>query len=206
MRSQFTYYLLYKPYGVLCQFSDAGGRETLAAFGPFQRDLYPAGRLDADSEGLVLLTNDGRLKHRLTDPAFGHPRMYLVQVEGVPSPDALSALREGVIVDQKKTRPAEVEPIGSDPALPPRPVPIRVRKSIPTSWLRITLREGRNRQIRKMTAAVGYPTLRIIRVQVGPLSIDGLKPGEKRMLTPEEVDELRHTVGIIAQKRSLHKL
>lgn len=190
------YILLYKPYGVLCQFTGAPGQVTLARLGPFPRNLYPAGRLDADSEGLVLLTDDGLLKHRLTDPAFGHRRTYLVQVEGVPGPEALRNLRDGVIFDRKKSLPAEVESLPSSPDLPSRAVPIRYRKSVPTAWLRITLREGRNRQIRKMTAAVGHPTLRLVRIGIGPLSIGGLLPGRSRSLNKREIRHLRRLLGI----------
>ncbi len=191
---RFMYILFNKPFGILCQFRGTSGHDTLARFGPFPRDVYPVGRLDRDSEGLMLLTNDGLLKHRLTDPAFGHPRTYLVQVERVPSPDALRKLRNGVMIENRKTLPAEVDALAADPDLPPRPVPIRYRKSVPTSWLRFTIREGRNRQIRKMTAAVGHPTLRIVRIAIGPLSIDGLRPGEHRPLAPEEITRLRTCV------------
>jgi 23S rRNA pseudouridine2457 synthase len=148
--------------------------------------VYPVGRLDRDSEGLLLLTDDGRLAHRLTDPRFEHPRTYLVQVERVPAPEALEALRRGVVLNDGPTRPAEVELLDEPPALPDRPVPIRFRKNVPTAWLRLTIREGRNRQVRRMTAAVGHPTLRLVRVAIGPIVLDDLRPGQWRDLTPDE--------------------
>jgi 23S rRNA pseudouridine2457 synthase len=184
------YILLNKPYGTLCQFSDSGGRETLARYGPFPKDVYPAGRLDADSEGLVLLTNDGRLKHLLLDPKFKHPRTYLAQVEGSPPPDALARLANGVVIENRKTLPAEVKLMSGEPDIPPRPVPIRYRKNIPATWIQITLREGRNRQVRKMTAAVGHPTLRLVRIRIGRLDIGRLRPGEHRSLSPQEIAKL----------------
>lgn len=184
------YFLFYKPYGVLCQFSDTSGRPTLSQFGPFPPDIYPAGRLDADSEGLVLLTNDGALKYLLLQPRFAHPRTYLVQIERVPTKQAIEELRRGILIEGKKTRPAGVRLLPTEPVLPPRSVPIRVRKSVPTAWLELTLREGRNRQVRKMTAAVGHPTLRLVRIRIGKFSSDGLEPGQHRELTHEEVRRL----------------
>src|SRR5262249_21197030 len=136
--------------------------------------VYPVGRLDRDSEGLLLLTDDGGLAHRLTDPRYEHPRTYLVQVERVPSQDALESLRRGIVLRDGPTRPAEVVLLDEAPALPDRAVPIRFRKSVPTAWLRLVLREGRNRQVRRMTAAVGYPTLRLVRVGIGPIELSGL--------------------------------
>jgi 23S rRNA pseudouridine2457 synthase len=183
-------FLFFKPYGVLCQFTDAAGRPTLADFGPFPRDVYAAGRLDADSEGLVLLTNDNALKTRLIDPRFAHPRTYYVQVERVPDATGLGKLREGVMIEGTKTRPAVVHLLSAEPDLPPRAVPIRYRKNVPTAWLEITLREGRNRQIRRMTAAIGNPTLRLVRVRIGKLSVEGLAPGVSRQLRPDELSLL----------------
>lgn len=176
---------LFKPYDVLCQFTDAEGRATLKAFVPIP-GIYPVGRLDRDSEGLLLLTDDGPLAHRLTDPRYGHPRTYLVQVEHVPDDEALDRLRRGVVLNDGPTRPAEVERLDEPPELPERPVPIRFRKSVPTAWLRLTLREGRNRQVRRMTAAVGFPTLRLVRVAIGPVELGSLSPGQWRELTEEE--------------------
>jgi 23S rRNA pseudouridine2457 synthase len=184
--SRFHYILFYKPHGVLSQFTSAAGQKTLGEFGPFPQDVYPVGRLDADSEGLLLLTNDNELKHRLLDPRFGHARTYLVQVEREPSSESLAKLRNGVIIKGRRTRPAQVQILGSEPGLPPRSKPIRFRKTVPTSWLRITLTEGRNRQVRKMTASVGHPTLRLIRTAIGPFSVRGLRVGEFRELTQSE--------------------
>jgi 23S rRNA pseudouridine2457 synthase len=176
---------LFKPYDVLCQFSDAEGRATLKAFVPIP-GIYPVGRLDRDSEGLLLLTDDGPLAHRLTDPRYGHPRTYLVQVEGVPGDAALEQLRRGLVLNDGPKLPAEAERLAEPPDLPERPVPIRFRKSAPTAWLRLTLREGRNRQVRRMTAAVGYPTLRLVRVAIGPISLGTLAPGDWRELSEAE--------------------
>jgi len=190
-RRRFQYLLFYKPYGVLCQFSDTGGRETLANYGSFPKGVYPAGRLDRDSEGLVFLTDDGELKHLLLDPVNRHPRTYMVQVENIPSEKSLDRLRSGVVIEGRTTLPAEVEILSNEPWLPPRPVPIRVRKNIPTAWLQIIIHEGRNRQVRKMTAAIGHPTLRLVRMQIANLSLEGLNPGEQRALSAREVKELR---------------
>ncbi|GAB2553869.1 pseudouridine synthase [Rhodanobacter koreensis] len=174
---------LNKPYGVLCQFTDAGGRRTLAEF-VRQKDVYAAGRLDHDSEGLLLLTDDGGLAHRLTDPRHKQTKTYLVQVDGAIGEEALQALRRGVSLNDGGTLPAEAE-LATEPGwLWPRDPPVRFRKSIPTSWLSLTLREGRNRQVRRMTAAVGFPTLRLIRVRIGEHALDGLVPGETRTLLP----------------------
>ncbi len=187
----FRYLKLFKPYDVLTQFTDAGGRATLKEFVPVP-DVYPVGRLDRDSEGLLLLTDDGRLAHRLTDPRFGHPRTYLAQVEHIPDTDALEALRRGVLLKDGPTLPAEADLLDEPPALPERPVPIRFRKNVPTAWVRLVLREGRNRQVRRMTAAVGHPTLRLVRVAVGAVTLDGLEPGRWRDLSAEE----RRSLGI----------
>jgi 23S rRNA pseudouridine2457 synthase len=180
---------LFKPYDVLCQFTDEHGRSTLKDFVRVP-GVYPAGRLDRDSEGLVLLTDDGPLAHRLTDPRYEHPRTYLVQVERVPGPEALESLRRGVLLNDGPTRPAEVECI-EPPPLPDRSVPIRFRKNVPTAWIRLTLREGRNRQVRRMTAAVGLPTLRLVRIAIGPVHLRDLAPGEARDLTRQEREALR---------------
>lgn len=172
---------LNKPYGVLCQFTDAQGRRTLAEF-VHAPDVYAAGRLDRDSEGLLLLTDDGRLAHRLTDPQHKQPKIYLAQVEGVIDTRALDALRRGVVLNDGPTRPALAEAVDAPKWLWPRDPPVRFRQHIPTSWLSLTLSEGRNRQVRRMTAAVGFPTLRLVRARIGDYSLDGLAPGETRVL------------------------
>jgi 23S rRNA pseudouridine2457 synthase len=173
--------LLNKPYGVLCQFSpERGGppRPTLADFVD-RPGVYPAGRLDTDSEGLLLLTDDGRLQARIADPRFKMAKTYLVQVEGEPDEAALEALRRGVRLKDGMTLPAEAERIG-DPALWPRDPPVRFRKSVADCWISLTIREGKNRQVRRMTAAVGHPTLRLVRWRIGDWSLEGLQPGEWR--------------------------
>ena len=170
-----------KPYGVLCQFTDAAGRRTLADY-VRQTDVYAAGRLDQDSEGLLLLTDDGRLAHRLTDPRHKQRKTYLVQVEGAIDAAALQALREGVRLKDGPTLPALAERADEPGWLWPRDPPVRIRQAIPTSWLRLTLGEGRNRQVRRMTAAVGFPTLRLIRVRIGGHALDGLAPGQLRRI------------------------
>jgi 23S rRNA pseudouridine2457 synthase len=183
----YTYIVFHKPYGVLCQFTDVAGRKTLSDFGPFAKDVYPVGRLDADSEGLLLLTNDNDAKHHLLEPHHGHTRKYLVQVESIPTGEALAKLKSGVVIEGKKTKEAAVHKLEREPEVLPRGVPIRFRKNVTTSWLEITLTEGRNRQVRKMTAAVGHPTLRLLRIAQGSLTLAGLKPGEHRHLTKTEV-------------------
>ena len=193
MIKRYRYVIMFKPYGVLSKFTDAAGRPTLADFG-LPPGVYAAGRLDRDSEGLLLLTDDGALAHRLTDPRYRHPRIYLAQVERVPTPDALQALREGVVIRGRRTLPARVKLLVGEPDLPPRPVPIRYRKNVPTTWLRLVLVEGRNRQVRRMTAAVSHPTLRLVRVGIGPLRLGDLQPGQWRDLTPAERKALRAAV------------
>lgn len=169
-----------KPYGVLCQFTDRSTppRPTLAGFG-LPPDVYAAGRLDHDSEGLLLLTDDGALAHRLTNPRHKQPKTYWVQVEGMPQPVQLQALRDGVQLRDGLTRPAQAELI-EPPALWPRDPPVRFRKTVPDAWLQLVIGEGRNRQVRRMTAAVGLPTLRLVRVGVGEHGLDGLAPGQWR--------------------------
>ena len=184
------YILFYKPYGVLSQFTREAGHLSLADYGPFPKNTYAAGRLDADSEGLLLLTNDNTMKHRLTDPTYEHERTYLVQVEGIPVEGDIKRLQNGVMIEKKRTKPAKVKMLISEPHLPPRSVPIRIRKNIPTSWIEMILYEGRNRQIRKMTAAIEHPTLRLVRTSITFLALDGLLPGTSRELTKKEVGTL----------------
>jgi 23S rRNA pseudouridine2457 synthase len=169
--------LLNKPYGVLCQFTDKQDRPTLADYVPV-KDVYAAGRLDRDSEGLVVLTDDGRLQHKITDPDNKMEKTYWVQLEHMISDEALQALRDGVDLRDGKTRRAKAKRINEPASLWPRSPPIRQRKQIPTSWIELTLSEGRNRQVRRMTAAVGFPTLRLIRYRVGSWTIDGIQCGE----------------------------
>ena len=172
--------LFNKPFGVICQFSRDGDRPTLADFIDVP-GVYPAGRLDHDSEGLVLLTADGRLQARVADPKFKMAKTYLAQVEGTITDDALAALRKGVQLKDGMTRPADADRI-ADPELWPRDPPVRFRKTVTDGWISLTIREGRNRQVRRMTAAVGYPTLRLVRQAVGPWSLDGIEPGKWRAL------------------------
>jgi 23S rRNA pseudouridine2457 synthase len=169
-----------KPFGVLSQFTDGGARPTLAGFVAVP-GVYPAGRLDRDSEGLLLLTDDGRLQARIADPRFKWPKTYWVQVEGVPQADQLDRLRRGVVLNDGPTLPAEVAEM-APPPLWPRDPPVRFRKSVPDSWISLTIREGRNRQVRRMTAAVGLPTLRLVRWQIGDWTLDGLDSGAWRAL------------------------
>lgn len=190
------YYLLHKPFDVLCQFTDSLGRKTLKDFGPFPKDVYSVGRLDIDSEGLLLLTNDNEVNHRLTEPEFEHPRTYLVQVERNPSPEALARLEQGVVIQGEKTKPVQVRLLEHEPDIPPRTPGIRYRRNIPTAWIELTLREGRNRQVRKMTAAVGHPTLRLVRTKIGDLAIGKLQPGEAVQLIADEGEKLRKYVGL----------
>lgn len=185
------YFLIYKPYLMLSQFSREGDKPTLADLDyTFPADVYPVGRLDADSEGLLLLTNDKQLNHRLLNPNFRHNRTYYVQVEGTLTDEACRQLSMGVTisVDRKSyaTLPADARII-AEPVLPERNPPIRSRASIPTSWLAISLYEGKNRQVRKMTAAVGFPTLRLVRWAIENLTAENMKPGQVRELSRAEV-------------------
>ena len=172
-----------KPFNVLCQFTDRSQppRATLAGFG-LPPGVYAAGRLDYDSEGLLLLTDDGGLAHRLTDPRHKQPKTYWVQVEGDPDESKLQQLRDGVLLNDGPTLPAQVQRLDPAPALWPRDPPVRFRKTVPDAWLAVTINEGRNRQVRRMTAAVGLPTLRLVRVAMGPHRLGDLQPGQWQRL------------------------
>ncbi|MGB0563751.1 MAG: pseudouridine synthase [Spirulinaceae cyanobacterium] len=189
------YLLFHKPYGVLTQFTDAENRPTLKDYIAVP-EVYAVGRLDRDSEGLLLLTNNGMLQNRLSSPRYGHPRTYWAQVERVPAAGAIARLSEGVQVRDYRTRPAQVQLLKTEPELPPRDPPIRFRKTVPTAWLELTLTEGKNRQVRRMTAAVGHPTLRLVRVAIASLSLYGLEPGEWRELTALERRALGQEVSL----------
>ncbi|MBV6469735.1 MAG: Ribosomal large subunit pseudouridine synthase E [Nitrospirae bacterium] len=186
MRSASRTLAFNKPYDVLPCFTDSDGRTTLAEFIRV-RGVYAAGRLDRDSEGLLLLTSDGALARAITDPRHYLPKVYWAQVERIPDDRALEHLRQGVLLNGRRTRPAQAHVLTAEPRLPDRPVSIRFRKHVPTAWLQLTLYEGRNRQVRRMTAAVGHPTLRLVRVAIGPIALGGLLPGQWRELTREEV-------------------
>ena len=180
------YLIFYKPYDVLSQFSNTEhGHTTLKSFISVP-GIYPVGRLDRDSEGLLLLTDDGQLQHRLCHPRFRHPRTYWAQVERIPDVDSLERLRQGITLRNYTTLPTQATLLSAAPPLPPRIPPIRFRKHIPTAWLQLTLREGKNRQVRRMTAAIGFPTLRLVRVSIGHLHLGNLQPGQWRYLTVDE--------------------
>ena len=182
----------WKPYQVLTKFTDSEGRATLADYIDMP-DVYAAGRLDYDSAGLLLLTNDGPLNAQLTQPQYEHPRTYWAQIERIPDETALQALREGVEIKGGLTRPAQAR-LMDEPDLPARPIPIRYRKNVPTCWLELILTEGRNRQVRRMTAAVGHPTLRLVRAAIGNISLDGLQPGQFDVLSPQQVTVLKRSI------------
>ena len=183
------YFIIYKPYGVLTQFSGEG--PTLASLGAFPREVYPVGRLDKDSEGLLLITDDKWLNHHLLNPRFGHQRTYYAQVEGIPTSEALKQLKSGVTINvdgsDYKTKPALAKILDPVPLLPERDPPIRYRAAIPDTWIELTLIEGKNRQVRKMTAAVGFPTLRLVRYSMEKITISGMEVGEIRELDQETV-------------------
>lgn len=188
--SRFHTIAFHKPYGVLPCFTDPDGRPTLADYIDIP-GVYAAGRLDLDSEGLMLLTSDGTLSHRITDPQHKLPKVYLVQVERIPDDAALEQLRKGVVLSGTRTKPAEVRVLEAEPMLADRPVPIRFRKTVPTCWIEMTICEGMNRQVRRMTAAVGHPALRLVRVAIGPILIGDLAPGTWREVTPGELQSIQ---------------
>jgi len=189
------YFIIYKPFGVLTQFT--GEEPTLASLGVFPREVYPVGRLDKDSEGLLLISDDKVLNHHLLNPRFGHQRTYWAQVEGVPTPEALAQLRSGVSINvdgrDYKTKPALAKILDPAPDLPERNPPIRYRAAIPTTWIELTLIEGKNRQVRKMTAAVGFPTLRLVRFSMEKINIKGMKVGE---IVELEEQTVYHQLGL----------
>ena len=190
-RNKFKYFLLNKPYGVLSQFTDKDGRKTLRDLYNFPENVYSVGRLDMDSEGLLLLTNDKSLTDFLLNPLREHEKEYYVQVEGIPEESSLEKLRQGILLDEKKTLPAKVKKIKT-PAFPVRVPPVRERINIPTCWLSISITEGRNRQVRRMTANIGHPTLRLVRVRIKNLKLDELPSGTVRKLDPKEIDILKN--------------
>jgi len=176
----------HKPYGVLSQFTpDGSPNRTLAEFG-FPKNIYPLGRLDADSEGLLLLSDEPGLNNRLLDPQNAHPRRYWAQVEGLATPAALEKLSQGVSIGEHQTLPCRAWPLDPQPLLPPRDPPIRVRKTVPDCWIALEMTEGKNRQVRKMTAAIGHPTLRLLRVRIGDFELGDLRPANWRELTASE--------------------
>ena len=195
----YRYILFNKPYNVLSQFTNNRNvnhrSSTLKEYISVD-SVYPVGRLDQDSEGVLLLTNHGQLQHRLSEPKFAHPRTYWVQVERIPDTIALKQLQEGVTIKNYQTRPAKVKLLSNEPLLPSRYPPIRFRKTVPTAWLEITLTEGRNRQVRRMTAAVGFPTLRLVRIAIANLRLEELKPGEWRDLNSSEIQSLKNYLGL----------
>lgn len=185
----YKYFIIYKPYGVLTQFT--GEEPNLASIGTFPKEVYPVGRLDKDSEGLLLITDDKWLNHHLLNPRFGHQRTYFAQVEGIPTADSLKQLQSGVFINvdgkEYKTKPALAKILDQVPNLPDRIPPIRYRASIPDTWIELTLIEGKNRQVRKMTASVGFPTLRLVRYSMEKITVSGMSAGEIMELDQESV-------------------
>ena len=190
MDNKLFYFILNKPYGVLSQFTDKLKRKTLTGFYDFPKDVYPVGRLDMDSEGLLLLSNDKEMVDFLLNPVNSHEKEYYAQVEGIPDKESLTCLEEGVIIEGKKTLPAEAKII-EDPLFPQRKPPIFPRKNKPVCWISVVVTEGRYRQVRKMTASIGYPTLRLVRVRIKNIVLSNLEPGKARELTPGEIEILK---------------
>jgi len=199
MTGSLRYYIVYKPFGTISQFSKDGDKPTLASLGSFPNDVYPVGRLDADSEGLLILTNDTELNNRLLNPKFKHQRTYLSQVEGVATVEAINNLSQGVdiTIDGKlyRTLSANAKVLDQEPTVCERDPPIRYRKTIPTSWIELTLHEGKNRQVRKMTAAVGFPTLRLIRIAIENITIGTMKPGDVIEIEKDKIYQLLFKKG-----------
>ena len=195
MSTPLRYFAIYKPYGYLSQFTkEVPEHRTLGDLFAFPPDVYPVGRLDKDSEGLLILTNDRALNHKLLDPEYGHERSYFAQVEGLPRDEDLQNFRRGLVIRINKkdytTRPAQIELLSSAPTLPDRNPPIRFRKNVPTSWLNITLTEGKNRQVRRMCAKIGYPTLRLVRHSIKNLEIGNMQPGDVVEFEQQEISTL----------------
>jgi len=190
MQKSFRYILFNKPYGILSQFSNESDEITLKQF-KLPEKVYAAGRLDKDSEGLLLLTNDGAFIHRMSDPKFNKEKTYWVQVEGSITPNAIFELQNGLAIENYMTKKCKAKILTNMENYPPRDPPVRFRKNIPTSWIEITLTEGKNRQVRKMTAKVGFPTLRLIRKKIAHLSIENISPGQWIELKQEEIESLR---------------
>lgn len=190
----FNYYVIYKPFQVLTRFGREEGKASLADYFNVNQDVYPVGRLDYDSEGLLILTNDKSLNHRLLDPKFSHEREYWVQVDGAVTAEAIQQLKQGVNIaidgKQYKTRRCKADIFETAPIVPERNPPIRFRKNIPAPWISIILQEGKNRQVRKMTAAVGFPTLRLIRYRIGRITVNGLQPGQMLEMGQKEIYDL----------------
>jgi 23S rRNA pseudouridine2457 synthase len=188
------YFIIYKPYLVLSQFSAMDGKQTLADYFDVPKDVYPVGRLDYDSEGLLILTNDKQLNNRLLNPLFAHEREYWVQVDGAITPEAVGQLQKGTSINiegkQYRTKPCKALLFTNPPIVPERNPPIRYRKEIPAPWLQLTLKEGKNRQVRKMTASVGFPTLRLIRFRIEKLTINALQPGEMISINQKDIYKL----------------
>ncbi|MHC1738769.1 MAG: pseudouridine synthase [Ignavibacteriaceae bacterium] len=191
MISELKYFVINKPFNVLSQFTDKNGRKTLGELFPFPKEVYPIGRLDYDSEGLLLLSNDKKIVDLLLNPRFRHEREYLVQVEGIFDESAALKLAEGVIIEGRKTLPARVKIMPASFIYPERTPPIRERKSIPISWVKITISEGKRRQVRKMTASAGFPTLRLIRIRIANILLNNLTPGKVRELSCAELFNLK---------------
>jgi len=191
MTSELKYFVINKPYNVLSQFTDKNGRKTLGELFSFPGEVYPIGRLDYDSEGLLLLSNDKKLVDLLLNPKFRHEKEYLVQVEGIIDDNAVRKLSEGVIIEGRKTLPARTKLMPQNFTLPDRIPPIRERKTIPTSWAKITIMEGKKRQVRKMTASVGFPTLRLIRIRIANIFLNHLESGKVRELSCSELNNLK---------------